>query len=274
MHLACNLGNAKVVRCLMQNGGGRLLYSCGSIGRLWYPISHVTSADAVFTLLEFHPELAWYRPPYTASFLSRAADDFIGGKGGWTLDRIKQLVEVYGCTLNSPEALSPLTICFINAASPNARALFWYLARERKATLTDPSSALSHFRALSNVGRIYLSEAEAFDDLMRYLIVERGLEIDEAGKYKTALSIALRLGQAADLDNQGPAALLIRWGASLWPALLRPDGYRMLSSKGAATIKDAIRQRAYTKRARLIAAYRYPRKHSNVRRWETEEEKD
>jgi Ankyrin repeat len=283
MHLASSLGNAEVVRYLLQNGGGRLLHSCGSMHYTNYPISLVESADVMFTLLEFHPELAPHRFFCTESILCRATRSFVRGKGGWTLDKIKRLVEEHRCPVDAPPPLggnvshaSALDICFYSAISPNARALFWYLARERHAALTDNSSYLSHFRSLAVTWRVVLSEEgrcldetppEAYDDLMRYLIVERGLNIDEAGKHETALSLAV------DFERSEPAALLIRWGASLWPVLLRPDGYRMLSPKGAATIKDAIRQRAYAKRARLVAAYRYPRKHSNVRRWERGEER-
>jgi Ankyrin repeat len=277
MHLACSIENAAVVRFLLQNGAGKLLYSGGSTRHSKYPISLVETADVMFTLLELHPELVTHQFVFTQPILCRATEMFVRGKGGWTLDKIKRLVEVYGCPVDAPSPLylSALAICFCAAVSPNSRALFWYLVGQ-KAQLSDNSSYRSHFRSLSVMKRNGFSEegrslnetpAEAYDDLMRYLVVERGLDIDEAKDHPTALSFAIGFGKS------GPAALLIRWGASVWLALSAPSQLPTLSPEDAATIKDAIRQRAYAKRARLVAAYRYPRKHSNVRRWEREEEK-
>jgi Ankyrin repeat len=279
MHVACSYGNAKVVRYLLQNGAGKLLYSCGSSPYLNYPLMHPTTASVIFTLLEFHPELATPEYPYDGvpPPLYRAADAFAQGQGGWTLNNIKQLVEEHGCPVDVSDdlGLTALGICFISAVSWNARSLFWYLATERRAALS--KGCHSHFRDLSRCWRELFSEegrrlddisAEAYDDLMRYLIVERGLDVDDIVDGTTPLWLAFSLRKV------GPAALLIRWGASVWLALSGPSQLPTLSPEGAVTIKDAIRERAYTKRARLVAAYRYPRKHSNVRRWEREEEKE
>jgi hypothetical protein len=289
VQVACQADRLEALEFLLARGGKELILNNCFFGNC---MDMARRPGVLFALIKARPTLAHYRAGYFREpVLVKLAGWLSDENVDLTVEAVQRFVDTYAVPVDVADTMgtTALTTCFFRGYEAKARELFFWLAREKGASLVGgrgndtgvPSDSEHIFTSLPPA-REHL---ECCNPLMTYLIEERGLDIDTPdANGMSALAVMLTLlrylSDGRRWSKVSTAAYLIKWGASVGRVVTVTPASKFTSSPAmqafwadaAGVLCEAIRERAWIKRARLVPAYRYPREHSNVRRWDKEEE--